>query len=72
MTVANNPDIHGTCYSDVSSLLIGKHTWHVTGDYACSSKPYTLVLALSSCDRRQVRCYLPQHLVTLLGIVNMV
>ena len=61
MTVANNPDIHGTCYSDVSSLLIGKHTWHVTGDYACSSKPYTLVLALSSCDRTQVRCYLPQQ-----------
>ena len=56
MSVANNPDIHGTCYSDVSSLLIGKHSWHVSGDYACNSKPYDLVLALSSCDKNQFTC----------------
>ena len=56
MTVVNNPDIQGTCYSDVSSLLIGKHSWHVSGDYACNSKPYDLVLALSSCDKTQFTC----------------
>ena len=31
MSVANNPDISGVCYSDVSSLLIGKHQWEVRG-----------------------------------------
>ena len=56
MTVANNPEIQGTSYSDVSSLLIGKHSWHVSGDYACSSKPYDLDLALSSCDQTQFTC----------------
>ena len=56
MTVANNPEIQGTSYSDVSSLLIGKHLWHVSGDYACSSKPYDLDLALSSCDQTQFTC----------------
>ena len=72
MSVANNPDISGVCYSDVSSLLIGKHQWEVrgeiikdyenqkmdniVGDYACNSKPYNLSLSLSSCDKSQFTC----------------
>lgn len=56
MTVANNPDIVGVSYSDVSSLLIGKHTWYVSGDYACSTKPYELTLSLSSCNETQFTC----------------
>ena len=38
MSVTNNAAISGVSYSDVSSLLIGRHTWHVAGDYACSTK----------------------------------
>ena len=56
MTVANNPDIKGISYSEMSSLLIGKHSWHVSGDYSCSSKPYVLTLALSSCGETQFTC----------------
>ena len=56
MSVANNPEISGVSYSDVSSLLIGKHTWQVTGDYACSTKPYQLDLSLSSCNNSQFTC----------------
>ena len=56
MTVANNPDIQGTSYSEMSSLLIGKHSWHVSGDFSCSSKPYDLTLALSSCGEAQFTC----------------
>ena len=53
MSVANNKDIHGVTYSDVTSLVIGKHVWQITGDYACSSKDQELELALSSCNGEQ-------------------
>ena len=56
MTVVNNPEIQATSYSEMSSLLIGKHSWHVSGDYSCSSKPYDLTLALSSCGEAQFTC----------------
>ena len=52
MSVANNPNIQAVSYSEVSSLVIGKHSWHISGDYACNSKPQTLVLSL-----RSVPCY---------------
>ena len=56
MTVVNNPKIQALSISDVSSLLIGKNTYDVIGDFACSTKPYTLELALSSCDEKQFTC----------------
>ena len=56
MSVANNPDIHGVSFSEVSSLVIGKHVWHVEGDYACSSKSQELELTLSSCDGGEFTC----------------
>ena len=56
MTVSNNPIIQAVSTSDVSSLLIGKNTFDVTGDYACSTKPYSLELALSSCNDKQFTC----------------
>ena len=48
MTVANNPNIQAVSYSEVSSLVIGKHSWQITGDYACNSKPQTVLLSLRS------------------------
>ena len=56
MTVANNPDIMGVSYSEVSSLVIGKHKWEVQGDYACSSQQQQLELALSSCTEKEFMC----------------
>ena len=56
MSVANNKDIHGVTFSDVTSLVIGKHVWVITGDYACSSKDQELQLALSSCSGDQFTC----------------
>ena len=56
MTVSNNPTIQAKSISDVSSLLIGTNTYDVIGDYACSTKPYSLELALSSCDEKQFTC----------------
>ena len=46
MSVANNPDIHGVSYSEVTSLVIGKYVWLISGDYACSSKSREVELAL--------------------------
>ena len=56
MSVANNQDIHGVSYSDVASMVIGKHAWAIKGDYACSSKVQELELALSSCNVEQFTC----------------
>ena len=66
MSVTNNPAISGVSYSDVNSLVssnsqlyeksltvvqvIGLHTWHIAGDYSCSTQPHTTLLSLSSCD----------------------
>ena len=56
ISVANNPAISGVSYSEVSSLVIGSHSWRVEGDHACSSKPQQLTLSLSSCNSSQFTC----------------
>ena len=56
MSVANNDMIHGVSYSDVASMVIGKHTWYITKDYACGSKDRELELALGSCNEEQFTC----------------
>ena len=56
MSVANNPDIHGVSYSEVTSLVIGKHVWLISGDYACSSKGQEVELALTSCNAGEFTC----------------
>ena len=56
MSVANNPLIHGVSYSEVASLVIGKHPWVIEKDYACSSKSQEIELALSSCNGDQFTC----------------
>ena len=56
MSIANNPDAHGVTYSEVASMVIGKHVWFIEGDYGCSSKSQELELALSSCNVEQFTC----------------
>ena len=56
MTVTNNPSMSAVSHSEMSSLVIGKHTWHVSGDTGCNSKPYSVILSLSSCNSSQFTC----------------
>ena len=52
MTVANNPEMSGVSHSEVSSLVVGSHSWLVEGDHTCSNQPQQLTLSLSSCNSR--------------------
>ena len=56
MSVANNPHIGGISYSEVASMVIGKHSWVIKKDYACSSKDQDVELALSSCNGEEFTC----------------
>ena len=56
MTVANQPRVYGVCYSDVSSMVIGKHSWIIGGDYSCSRDERVIQLALSSCSVEEFTC----------------
>ena len=56
MTVVNNPDLYGVSYSDVSSMVIGKHVWIIGGDYACRRNEKEFNLALSSCNVNEFTC----------------
>ena len=56
ISVVNDPSIQGVSYSEVSSLVIGRHSWHITGDYACSSKDIVVDLSLSSCKNDEFTC----------------
>lgn len=38
ISVTNNPRISAISYSDVSTMVIGKHVWKVSGDFACSTQ----------------------------------
>ena len=56
ISVANNPVLQAVSYSGIASLVIGKHLWHIFGDYACSTQEQSLELALSSCSKSQFTC----------------
>ena len=56
MVVMNNKRIRGISYSELATLLIGKSSWRISGDYMCSTVDQDIELSLGSCGEDQFTC----------------
>ena len=56
MVVMNNKKIKGISHAELSTLLIGKSSWKIIGDFSCSAVDQELELSLGSCTEEQFTC----------------